>query len=1343
MINTEPMCDDKLLREVLLRDCDTADTDTMLQHMESCERCQRRLNELAADDTEWTRAANNLANKAVAETEAGHDELHPAFHFSRVNSQAAAWTDAMAKSLLSPASHPELLGRIGRYDVERLIGSGGMGVVFKAHDTELNRPVAVKLLAPYLASSGGARQRFAREARAAAAVVDDHVVPIHNVESGTESENEHPFLVMKYISGGSLQERLNREGPLEVCEVLRVGMQAARGLAAAHAQGLIHRDVKPSNILLDEGVDRALLTDFGLARAQDDASLTRSGFHPGTPHYMSPEQVRGEAIDARSDLFGLGCVLYALCTGHPPFRSETSYAVLRRVTDDTPRPILETNPDVPAWLEKIVMKLLAKSANDRFETAKEVGDLLENCLAHVQQPIAVPLPKAVAASASQQNRRPPIGKFLGAAAFAFSLLFAGVLIVLELNKGTLTIECEADGVPIHIMKGNEIVRRLVVDQSGEKVRIAAGDYVVIIDGPADSITVADGKVTLHRGDEEVVKIVQSTDSADASLTRQQTGVDVVLGKSQFAAMDHIEIQSVTSSGKGLEVGATVTVNGIYTLNSNDRANLCFFSTTTLKPGERPKASPVKTQQRTKAVKGTHPFTLSKVITEVGDLHVSFYHQSTGNAIGGVYFSEREEKTTDGGSIGRAWQQLEPYVAPDFKSHFPDNKDGGLGLDTLWNSVDKDSRGAAEILKTVRQGFRNTSQHRMPILRWIGNKYIWNKNPQNADAIELMYHAADFSGEDANPSGARHSAVYFGLSVTQPKTPAILRTLAELAMRVDDPSDLGRIAWGASNQKTELIEYLKPFQDSDDETIRIKAEVCRKIFNGELKAFAWAAEQAQQRAKDEYGDQLPELREVLMSGSSDERFQALQTILEKRIALIMDDSFLAAFAKCAEDTNPRVRVQTTIIAGHRWIWEAPQDQHPEAMRLMLKLSKDDDRDVRFNAVYYGLSTVREKSDEIIERLLEMAFADREPNLFHRIEWGLRNDRERVAKMLNEYIAGKDKDDARAAREVFKQLTEAEPPPLATAMAPSDPLRSIAGFVMEFRSATPDVPVCLCDAATGLPVAKDTYKPIDWSNRRGGNSTKEMAIIVSDAKGKFRFDNVPDGKYRLIAQKWMGPYKGVFELHGAQIRLLGTVEDITVPRPADAREARVVPVPLGENTIQFNQNVPNSSTILFLSTAAPEFDPILGLQGVGVSFWKNLIGVNRMPLGKTTAIGTPNKTVYAFLFAPDNSPGFATLVIPPPTSGLARVPAEPFVAGWSDGRKTPPPKLAELIEFMKKHKLSTQELLEIPQLSNANHQAYRARMQELMPDLSRTIELPDGQTTRVGDLLAVDAYRRLQK
>src|SRR5207244_2968915 len=162
-----------------------------------------------------------------------------------------------------------------------------------------------------------------------------HVIDIHAVDE----TRELPYLVMEYISGISLQERLDKSGPLELKEILRIGVQTASGLAAAHAQGLVHRDVKPANILLENGVERVKLTDFGLARAVDDASLTQSGVVPGTPQYMAPEQALGEAVDARADLFSLGSVLYALCTGHPPFRAATALAVLKRICDDTPRDV--------------------------------------------------------------------------------------------------------------------------------------------------------------------------------------------------------------------------------------------------------------------------------------------------------------------------------------------------------------------------------------------------------------------------------------------------------------------------------------------------------------------------------------------------------------------------------------------------------------------------------------------------------------------------------------------------------------------------------------------------------------------------------------------------------------------------------------------------------------------------------------------------------------------------------------------------------------------------------------------------------------------------------------------
>ena len=295
------------------------------------------------------------------------------------------------RKLLGPTDDPHMLGRIGTYEIIGILGRGGMGVVFKGFDGALNRYVAIKMLLPHLAASGAARKRFAREAQAAAAVVHDHVMAIHSVAEWQGV----PYLVMPYGRGVSLQKRLSDKGPLEVREILRIGMQTAAGLAAAHAQGLVHRDVKPANILLADDVERVTLTDFGLARAVDDASLTRIGVLAGTPQYMSPEQARAKAVDARSDLFSLGSVLYAMCTGRSPFRADSSYGVLRLITDDEPTPIREINPEIPEWLCGIVSRLMAKRPEERFSSASEVAELLESCLAHVQQPTAVALPSVV------------------------------------------------------------------------------------------------------------------------------------------------------------------------------------------------------------------------------------------------------------------------------------------------------------------------------------------------------------------------------------------------------------------------------------------------------------------------------------------------------------------------------------------------------------------------------------------------------------------------------------------------------------------------------------------------------------------------------------------------------------------------------------------------------------------------------------------------------------------------------------------------------------------------------------------------------------------------------------
>jgi serine/threonine protein kinase len=298
-----------------------------------------------------------------------------------MNDHAADVVYETVRDLLGTPQHPEMLGRLGRYDIERVIGHGGMGIVLKAHDCELNRPIAIKLLAGHLAHVGAARERFAREGRAAAAVVHEHVVAIYNVES----DGKVPFLVMQYVPGRSLQARVDEDGPLEAKEILRIGMQAAAGLAAAHRQGLVHRDVKPSNILLEDTVERAVLTDFGLARTLDDASLTHTGILAGTPHYMSPEQASGEPIDPRSDLFSLGAVLYFMATGHPPYRAAGAMAVLHRICHDAHRPAWQWNKEIPDELSDAIDRLLEKKPSKRFANAEEVQERLAMLLSRLQQ----------------------------------------------------------------------------------------------------------------------------------------------------------------------------------------------------------------------------------------------------------------------------------------------------------------------------------------------------------------------------------------------------------------------------------------------------------------------------------------------------------------------------------------------------------------------------------------------------------------------------------------------------------------------------------------------------------------------------------------------------------------------------------------------------------------------------------------------------------------------------------------------------------------------------------------------------------------------------------------------
>lgn len=362
-------------------------------HLEHCQMCRQRVeNEIGPADWwcnvgRWLRdeigpGQFDLIGHSIRQSNTDDDEI-PSTKRSgdRVVSELL--------DLLSPTEYPEMLGQIGPYEIAGILGYGGMGGVFKGFDRSLHRFVAIKMMLPHLAVSAASRARFAREAKAIAAVVDDHVMAIH----GVDQWKSLPYFVMPLLRGESLQTRLNDRGQLGTREILRISMQAAKGLAAAHAQGIIHRDVKPANIFLDGETDRAQLMDFGIALAVDDPSLTKTGILTGTPQFMSPEQARGEAVTAASDLFSLGGVIYSMTTGHAPFQAETTYGVLRLITDKSVAAMQSINPDSPPWLDHIVSKLMAKEPGDRFGSAQEVADLLQGCLAHTQQPSSVPLPK--------------------------------------------------------------------------------------------------------------------------------------------------------------------------------------------------------------------------------------------------------------------------------------------------------------------------------------------------------------------------------------------------------------------------------------------------------------------------------------------------------------------------------------------------------------------------------------------------------------------------------------------------------------------------------------------------------------------------------------------------------------------------------------------------------------------------------------------------------------------------------------------------------------------------------------------------------------------------------------
>ena len=307
------------------------------------------------------------------------------------NTVLLAVSDTQTAAESSPPGGRAVLGPgavFHKFRIVRELGRGGMGVVFHARDTTLDRDVALKVIRPDAAVRPETATRFLREAKAMAALRHDHVVEVYQADE----VDGIPFVAMPLLAGETLSGRLDRERPLPAAEVLSLGRQLAAGLAAVHAKGLVHRDLKPSNVWLDADTGRAKLLDFGLARdAGEGDAVTTPGTVLGTPAYMSPEQANGLPTDARSDLFSLGTILYEAATGKSPFGGGTLTATLAAVGEKDPPPVRSVNPAVSAALSGLIQRLHAKQPDDRPKSAAAVVEELQRqAIDPVPETIAVP-----------------------------------------------------------------------------------------------------------------------------------------------------------------------------------------------------------------------------------------------------------------------------------------------------------------------------------------------------------------------------------------------------------------------------------------------------------------------------------------------------------------------------------------------------------------------------------------------------------------------------------------------------------------------------------------------------------------------------------------------------------------------------------------------------------------------------------------------------------------------------------------------------------------------------------------------------------------------------------------
>jgi serine/threonine protein kinase/formylglycine-generating enzyme required for sulfatase activity len=376
------------LRELIDGRVEEPQLSLLTEHLEQCVQCQLQAKTLFSSDTlvetlRSTEASSDAINALVP-----HQLIAALKMIPNCDSAAKLSADGLSRDqnlspddlgfgFLQPAEQADEIGRLGHYRILQVLGRGGMGAVFLAEDPKLGRKVALKVMLPKIASIPAARDRFLREAKAAASLKNDHIVTVYQVDEF----NGVPFLAMELLQGESLEDALRVKRRFSISETIQIARDVARGLADAHEKGLVHRDIKPGNLWLEQtpdGATRVKILDFGLARAEvEDINITEFGTIVGTPAFMAPEQARADRpIDSRADLFSLGCVLYVLCTGEIPFKADTTVGVLMALALNTPAAPSQRNESVPVELSRLTMQLLEKDPAKRPQSARDVVERL-------------------------------------------------------------------------------------------------------------------------------------------------------------------------------------------------------------------------------------------------------------------------------------------------------------------------------------------------------------------------------------------------------------------------------------------------------------------------------------------------------------------------------------------------------------------------------------------------------------------------------------------------------------------------------------------------------------------------------------------------------------------------------------------------------------------------------------------------------------------------------------------------------------------------------------------------------------------------------------------------------